>query len=84
MKKTTQIWSFQRDDKPSHSVSVLRAGAHEYQFAPRQYSSFLEFKGFHITLKKANTEKNDPNSGRFHVIYELENLFNFYNARHFF
>ncbi|MED4993646.1 hypothetical protein [Bacillus safensis] len=47
----------QRVDKPSHSVSGLRAGAHECQFAPRQCSSFLGLQRFSITLKRRRRAK---------------------------
>ncbi|MES9766464.1 hypothetical protein, partial [Bacillus altitudinis] len=43
---------FQRVDKPSHSVSVLRAGAHEFKFAPRPVLVLPRLQRFSITLKR--------------------------------
>ncbi|MCY7652993.1 hypothetical protein ABEX69_17280, partial [Bacillus safensis] len=59
----------QRVDKPSHSVSGLRAGAHECQFAPRQCSSFLDCKGLKrrqsakIKIILALCQRSEPMTG---------------------
>ncbi|AZV53591.1 hypothetical protein DKE43_10945 [Bacillus pumilus] len=66
-------------------MSVLRAGAYEYQIRSAPVLVLPRIQGFPYHADKGLImKKTTPNSGRFHVIYELENLFNFYNARHFF
>ncbi|PRO39667.1 hypothetical protein C6W18_18275 [Bacillus sp. LLTC93] len=54
-KKSLCEKGFQRVDKPSHSVSVLRAGAHESQIR----SAPILVLPFSITLKKADKGNND-------------------------
>ncbi|MCR4355047.1 hypothetical protein [Bacillus pumilus] len=43
---------FQRVDKPSHSLSVLRAGAHEYQIRSAKVAVLHRLQRFSITLKE--------------------------------
>ncbi|WP_186307949.1 hypothetical protein [Bacillus sp. WP8] len=44
--------SAQRVDKPSHSLSVLRSGAHECQIRSAPLLVFPRLQRFSITLKK--------------------------------
>ena len=43
---------FQRVDKPSHSLSVLRAGAHECQIRSAKVAVLPRLQRFSITLKE--------------------------------
>ncbi|MDR0125696.1 MULTISPECIES: hypothetical protein [Bacillus] len=43
---------FQREDKPSHSVSVLRAGAHEYQIRSAPVLDLPRLQGFSYHAEK--------------------------------
>ena len=49
--------SFQRVDKPSHSLSVLRAGAHECQIRSAPVLVFPRLQRFSITLKRRQRAK---------------------------
>ncbi len=49
--------SFQRVDKPSHSVSVLRAGAHECQIRSAPVLVLPRLQRFSITLKRRQKAK---------------------------
>ncbi|WP_235674320.1 hypothetical protein [Bacillus altitudinis] len=51
------IQEFQRVDKPSHSLSVLRAGAHEYQIRSAPVIVFPRLQGLSITLKRRQRAK---------------------------
>ncbi len=46
------FWAFQRVDKPSHSLSVLRAGAHECDIRSAPVLVLPRLQRFSITLKK--------------------------------
>ncbi|MES9769262.1 hypothetical protein, partial [Bacillus altitudinis] len=48
---------FQRVDKPSHSVSVLRAGAHECQIRSAPVLVLPSMQRFSITLKRRQRAK---------------------------
>ncbi|NWF43525.1 hypothetical protein BSAJGB5T_09865 [Bacillus safensis] len=48
---------FQRVDKPSHSLSVLRAGAHEYQIRSAPVLVLPRLQRFSITLKRRQRAK---------------------------
>ncbi|WP_260857614.1 hypothetical protein [Bacillus pumilus] len=58
-KKNRQICRFfsQRVDKPSHSVSVLRAGAHECQIRSAPVLVLPRLQRFSITLKRRQRAK---------------------------
>ena len=59
-KKRTHWVLFQRVDKPSHSVSVLRAGAHECQIRSAPFIVLsLGLQRFSITLKKRQRAKSN-------------------------
>ncbi len=47
----------QRVDNPSHSVSVLRAGAHECQIRSAPVLVLPRLQGFSITLKRRQRAK---------------------------
>ncbi|MDI4569385.1 hypothetical protein RI02_10485 [Bacillus altitudinis] len=47
----------QRVDKPSHSVSVLRAGAHEYRIRSAPVLVLPRLQRFSITLKRRQMAK---------------------------
>ena len=78
MKKTfLQNWrNVQRVDKPSHSLSVLRAGAHECQIRSAPVLVLPRLQRFSITLKRRQRAKIKiilalcQQSGRFSKIGE--------------
>ncbi|QDZ95815.1 hypothetical protein D0438_12945 [Bacillus altitudinis] len=47
----------QRVDKPSHSMSVLRAGAHECQIRSAKVAVFHRLQRFSFTLKRRQRAK---------------------------
>ncbi|PGD44567.1 hypothetical protein COM17_09955 [Bacillus altitudinis] len=49
--------SFQRVDKPSHSVSVLRSGAYECQIRSAPMLVLLRLQRFSFTLKRRQRAK---------------------------
>ncbi|MGG0600433.1 hypothetical protein ABE046_16145, partial [Bacillus safensis] len=55
--KTCRMHVFQRVDKPSHSVSVLRAGAHECQIRSAPVLVLSRLQRFSITLKRRQSAK---------------------------
>ncbi|PGC61583.1 hypothetical protein COL97_15235 [Bacillus safensis] len=55
--KKTQFRVFQRVDKPSHSLSVLRAGAHECQIRSAKVAVLPRLQRFSITLKRRQRAK---------------------------
>ncbi|PCK18792.1 hypothetical protein CEY02_18205 [Bacillus pumilus] len=57
MKKTANEAGFQRVDKPSHSVSVLRAGAHECQIRSAPVLVLPRLQRFSSTLKRRQRAK---------------------------
>ncbi|MGG1697558.1 hypothetical protein, partial [Bacillus zhangzhouensis] len=56
-KKSLLYAGFQRVDKPSHSVSVLRAGAHECQIRSAPVLVLPRLQRFSITLKRRQRAK---------------------------
>ncbi|EMI12186.1 hypothetical protein C883_3254 [Bacillus stratosphericus LAMA 585] len=56
-KKTLPKVRSQRVDKPSHSVSVLRAGAHECQIRSAPVLGLPSLQRFSITLKRRQRAK---------------------------
>ncbi|ATH72989.1 hypothetical protein CFN77_12400 [Bacillus altitudinis] len=54
---STQDRWFQRVDKPSHSVSVLRASAHECQIRSAPVLVLPRIQRFSITLKRRQRAK---------------------------
>ncbi|MCC9089025.1 MULTISPECIES: hypothetical protein [Bacillus] len=56
-KETAHEAVFQRVDKPSHSVSVLRAGAHESQIRSAPVLVLPRLQGLSITLKRRQRAK---------------------------
>ena len=58
LKKLIQSMNeFQRVDKPSHSLSVLRAGAHECQIRSAPVLDLPRLQRFSITLKRRQRAK---------------------------
>ncbi|APP16603.1 hypothetical protein BS467_13075 [Bacillus altitudinis] len=57
MKKPLSIERFQRVDKPSHSLSVLRAGTHECQIRSVKVAVLPRLQRFSITLKRRQRAK---------------------------
>ncbi|TYS26376.1 hypothetical protein FZC69_15490 [Bacillus altitudinis] len=69
----------QRVDKPSHSVSVLRAGAHECQIRSAKVAVCHRLQRFSFTLKRRQRAK-------FHLVLCLqivEKLMFLYNLFYF-
>ncbi|PRS76577.1 hypothetical protein C6345_15025 [Bacillus sp. LNXM12-2] len=50
----------QRVDKPSHSLSVLRSGAHECQIRSAPVLVLPRLQRFSITLKRRQKERASP------------------------
>ncbi|NWF40108.1 hypothetical protein DJ474_01050 [Bacillus sp. 8A6] len=48
---------FQRVDKPSHSLSGLRSGAHEYRIRSSPVLALPRLQRFSITLKRRQSAK---------------------------
>ncbi|RAU02368.1 hypothetical protein DEJ56_10735 [Bacillus altitudinis] len=57
IKKPLSIERFQRVDKPSHSLSVLRAGTHECQIRSVKVAVLPRLQRFSITLKRRQRAK---------------------------
>ncbi|WP_260857588.1 hypothetical protein [Bacillus pumilus] len=55
--KVLLIKGFQRVDKPSHSLSGLRAGAHECQIRSAPVLGLPRLQRFSITLKRRQSAK---------------------------
>ncbi|UDB48941.1 hypothetical protein [Bacillus safensis] len=55
--KCLQLEALQRVDKPSHSLSVLRAGAHECQIRSAPVLVLPRLQRFSITLKRRQRAK---------------------------
>ncbi|WP_345807308.1 hypothetical protein [Bacillus pumilus] len=55
--KDAEKTASQRVDKPSHSVSVLRAGAHEFQIRSAKVAGLPRLQRFSITLKRKQRAK---------------------------
>ncbi|MED4994630.1 hypothetical protein, partial [Bacillus safensis] len=56
-KKALPLGRAQRVDKPSHSLSVLRAGAHECQIRSAKVAVLPRLQRFSITLKRRQRAK---------------------------
>ncbi|MGG0600836.1 hypothetical protein ABE046_18195, partial [Bacillus safensis] len=56
-RETAYVYMRQRVDKPSHSVSVLRAGAHECQIRSAPVLVLPRLQRFSITLKRRQSAK---------------------------
>ncbi|MEW6979897.1 hypothetical protein QQS15_12415 [Bacillus pumilus] len=56
-RKADRVSAFQRVDKPSHSVSGLRAGAHECQIRSAPVLVLPRLQRFSITLKRRQRAK---------------------------
>ncbi|WP_082708268.1 hypothetical protein, partial [Bacillus altitudinis] len=62
----------QRVDKPSHSLSVLRAGAHEYEIRSAPVLVLPRLQRFSITLKRSKKAKiNIILAFLLHLLYSL-------------
>ncbi|APJ13163.1 hypothetical protein BSL056_01415 [Bacillus safensis] len=57
MNEKTRLCGSQRVDKPSHSLSVLRSGAHECQIRSAPMLVLLRLQRFSITLKRRQRAK---------------------------